>query len=216
MKKLNICLIGLLLLLYPIHSWAQVTNPGGGAGGATAANQTNGTQKTQVVDSAGNPPLGLTTDAACAATDATPEGMVCLLKQLVAYQQVLGQTTMSASVPVVVASNQSPVPVIATSGSLITDYTSGATATVLSTTAGTVLTSATVLVMHIRCWNQTGSAATVTITDTAGVNIIPPAFSIPALTVEPFLESAVGEEYTGIKWSAGTGAAILCKVKGRQ
>lgn len=95
-----------------------------------------------------------------------------------------------------------------------TDYDSGVV--VVANGAAAAVTTAVVKIDHLRCWNITGGAVTVTITDTAGNNIVPPAFSIPTLTIEPFLESATGEVWTGIKMGAGAGASINCYVRGKQ
>lgn len=81
----------------------------------------------------------------------------------------------------------------------------------------TVLTSTTTKVQLILCNNQTGSAATLTITDGSGTpKTYFPAVSVAANSVV-MLYSGVGFTMTsGIKWSAGTATAIYCQIEGVQ
>ncbi len=95
----------------------------------------------------------------------------------------------------------------------ITDYDSGLV--VAANGAAVAVTASVVFLQHLRCWNTTAGSVTVTITDTAGNNIIPPAFSVPALTVEPFIETSVGEVYTGLKLGAGAATSITCYFRGK-
>jgi hypothetical protein len=81
----------------------------------------------------------------------------------------------------------------------------------------TVLTATTTKVQLILCNNQTGSAATLTITDGSGTpKTYFPTVSIAANSVV-LLYSGIGFTMTsGLKWSAGTATAIYCQIEGVQ
>jgi hypothetical protein len=72
-------------------------------------------------------------------------------------------------------------------------------------------------VQLILCNNQTGSAATLTLTDGSGTpKTYFPAVSLAANSVV-VLYSGVGFTMTtGIKWAAGTSSAIYCQIEGVQ
>jgi len=79
----------------------------------------------------------------------------------------------------------------------------------------TALTASAVLVMSIECNNQTTSAATLGITNTAAtLYITGTLFSIPpkASYSRSFPQGIVMD---GIKWIAGTASAINCTVRGK-
>lgn len=121
-------------------------------GAATSAAQTDGTQKTQIVDGAGdiadvkllsvalvNTDKGLVTNTVIHGettgggggyvdVKVTPSGSLTTESTLAGLDAaVLGQDTMANSLPVVIASNQSAIPITDNSGSITVDGTVAAT-----------------------------------------------------------------------------------------
>lgn len=83
-------------------------------GAATSANQTGGTQKTQIVDGSGNV-IGSTANALNVNLSSSTPTLSQNLTEVGGAAIALGQTTMSASLPVAFASNQSTLPISAAS-----------------------------------------------------------------------------------------------------
>jgi hypothetical protein len=92
----------------------NVTNLATGA--STSALQTTGNTSLSDIDTS-TTALGAKTDAKNSATDTTSVSIVSVLKEISSLAQVVGQTTMSASTPVVIASDQTSVSVIPKDGS---------------------------------------------------------------------------------------------------
>jgi hypothetical protein len=103
-------------------------------GASTSALQTTGNTSLSDIDTS-TTALGAKTDAKNSATDTTSVSIVAILKELSSLAQILGQTTMSASTPVAVASDQSAIPV---KGSAATGAAAGAPVTVGALSPGTV------------------------------------------------------------------------------
>jgi hypothetical protein len=85
-------------------------------GASTSALQTTGNTSLSDIDTS-TTALGAKTDAKNSATDTTSVSIVSILKELSSLAQVLGQTTMSASTAVAVASDQSAIPAVPKDGS---------------------------------------------------------------------------------------------------
>lgn len=104
---------------------------------------------------------------------------------------------------------------ITTTNSGVNAYTgTGSTVTVLSTTSGTSLTTNTIYIGQISCYNITGTAATINRTDTAGTQF-EVSFSIPANS-NYLRYYAIPEKMVGLKMWAGTASAIDCTVSATQ
>jgi hypothetical protein len=106
-----------VLFLIAGCAWAQLIPPGGGgtAGGATASNQTNGNQKTQVVGATGNVAdvdvtgavkVAATISTAGLATEAKQDTGNTSLGSIDGKTPALGQALAAASVPVVLTAAQ--------------------------------------------------------------------------------------------------------------
>lgn len=105
-----------LLFFVAVGAWGQLVPPGGGAaGGATSANQTNGTQKTQVVgaggdvavvDGTGALKVAATISTAGLATEAKQDTGNTSLSSLDGKSPALGQALAAASIPVVLTAAQ--------------------------------------------------------------------------------------------------------------
>lgn len=93
------------------------------SGASTSANQTNGSQKSQLVDAAGDVSDVVLLSAALQNTD---KGLVTKTS-LGSIADVDGQQTMALSLPVVLASDQSAIPVTDNGASLTVDGTVAAT-----------------------------------------------------------------------------------------
>jgi len=91
------------------------------------------------------------------------------------------------------------------------DYDSGLVN--LPTPSVASLTTSTILVQNIYCHN-TGTIATVTITNTAGTAYVN-AFSMAANTSQQFINGGKGIQMVGIKWAGSTGT-INCQIAGYQ
>lgn len=83
-------------------------------GAATAANQTNASQKTQLVDGSGNVISSTTNALDVNIKSATTLATTSNLLQVGSSNITLAQKTMAASLPVVIASDQSAIPVSGT------------------------------------------------------------------------------------------------------
>jgi len=128
------------------------------SGAATSANQTNGSQKSQIVDGAGDVVDVVALNVAIQATDkglvtntiihgettgggggyvdvkVTPSGAMVTETTLAGLDAaVLGQDTMANSLPVVIASNQTAIPVTDNGSSLTVDGTVSVSAVAAST-----------------------------------------------------------------------------------
>lgn len=184
------------------------TGAGGGSstsGGSTSANQTNASQKSQIVDGSGNV-IAATSNA---------------LNVNVNNAFAAGQTTMSASSPVVIASNQSAVPVSPTTyPATAVPLTASATGTTAATTATlTNVSSHTTYIcgFSIRA-NATAAAtgnATVTGTITATMNFTQwtaPLASGLGVTEEVFSPcvpaSAVSTSIAVVSAAPGSGGVV--------
>ena len=95
-----------------------------------------------------------------------------------------------------------------------TSYNSGMTSVPNS---DTLLTATTTKVQLIFCSNNTGSAATITITDNAG-SPIPyfAAISMAANSATSLHNGPMGMTMAGIRWTQGTSGAIECQIEGVQ
>lgn len=82
-------------------------------------------------------------------------------------------------------------------------------------TGPTSLTANTVLIQNIYCHNATGTAATLTITNTAGTAYVQAQSIAPNTTVQ-LLNGGKGLQMVGIKVSTGTNNAINCQFSGYQ
>ncbi len=133
----------------------------------------------------------------------------------------LGQTTMTSSLPVAIASNQSAFPVTLNAGANIIGKTVPATAcgtTVASQalaavpTTSTAVFSSTTCVAAIVLNNTTSGALTVSVSDNQGTPVSDVlTFSIPAFS--QLIQPLHGVQFTsGVKWNAsasGVTGAIL-------
>lgn len=124
--------------------------------------------------------------------------------------------TSGYTVPVVNTNGGLGVTTIACSGT--TCYSNpvalGVT-TIASGSSSTIFASTTVIDEGSQCTNQTASAATVTVTDGNNAYLLF-SFSIPANSVFSFRDYVGTIMASGIKASAGTGSAIVCRFRGKQ
>ena len=125
---------------------------------------------------------------------------------------VAGQATITLTAGAVTVTNA--VTTIPTG--VTTSYDSGL---VTVPNALTVVTAGVTTVNNIWCNNLTASSVNLSITDTAGNYIVGSGtvpFVFPASSNGMLFNSAKGLKYTGLKWIAGTAAALNCQVGGYQ
>lgn len=78
----------------------------------------------------------------------------------------------------------------------------------------TTVVSGTFILKSLHCSNNTGSAATLSITDSTPITYFP-AVSMAANSVMVANYGEVGIKMSGFKWFQGTSGAIECQVAGK-
>lgn len=85
---------------------------------------------------------------------------------------------------------------------------------ILSSTSNTVLTATTTKILVLLCANTSGSAATVTVTDTAGDAVVS-QYSIAGHGFQVFIESMTGVIANGVNWWSNAANALSCYLGGK-
>jgi hypothetical protein len=167
-------------------------------GASTSALQTTGNTSLSNIDTSTSA-IGAKTDAKNAATDTTSVSVVALLKELSSLAQVLGQTTMSASTAVAIASDQSAVPV---KGAAAIGAAAGAPVTVGALSAGT-----SNVVAYVADPCQTSQVLTVSGSITASTQVITgTAAKIVTICGEPY----IFVNGTATNWAMVEGTGSVC------
>lgn len=122
---------------------------------------------------------------------------------------VVGMLGLMAQNPVKITTGEGVERVTGASGA---EYNSGMT---LVPDTLTAVTATTTKVQVIWCSNATSSAATLTLTDTAGLPY-GTAVSITGNSIALIHNSLVGVPMVGIKWQAGTAKSLYCQIVGVQ
>ena len=205
---LRAALVAASVLLFSVSASAQLQQSGGSSGGGSSSI------------------TSLTLGGNAVTAQATGE-LNTNLGRVGGSAVSLGQKAAAASFPVVIASDQSALSVALSAGTnligTVAPKTSCGTTFQDSgpTTLSTTPTAATNFngdrcVLRVLLSNVTGSAASVTITDGQGTPVTyVSGFSIPANS-NVILDLAGMKFTSGLKWSAGTGSAVVGQVVGYQ